>query len=407
MKGIRLQLHSGATNVGAQSGWQVMFWDVQQPKDGLRPVGKAIVSTDADGYLNLDISNVTRLALEEFGFLQVYKLDATDHEDSLVFAGRVEVEDIVAGDDLDYYDSGWERPNDWLPLPHVEPTEQKVVTLFGVHELGSNHLAFLIQGNYHVDWGDGTSENVNSNVSAGHLYNWSDIPANTVTSQGFRQVIVTITPQVGHDLTAIYFDQVHFSAETNRARLLLEIVISAPNLPAGNSIRQSAVLCRALRSITILSSGANSVGISLLGFVSELERAYLNIPNVVNMTDLLSGTNVSYLTLISGQPTNLYRAFRNNTALFEIPAIDCTLVTNLDEFTATTGAIKRSLLYNVRISHSYENNSLSAAAADEIYTNLADLNALSLPGATITMTGNPLTGHTPSIATDKGWTVTV
>jgi hypothetical protein len=55
------------------------------------------------------------------------------------------------------------------------------------------------------------------------------------------------------------------------------------------------------------------------------------------------------------------------------------------------------------VDHSYLNCNLSAAALDEIYTNLPVV-----VGKTIIVTGNyGVAGDNPVIATAKGWTVTV
>jgi hypothetical protein len=45
--------------------------------------------------LTLDLDATTALSIGDNGFLLLYKLDATDHRDSLVFAGRVAVADIA------------------------------------------------------------------------------------------------------------------------------------------------------------------------------------------------------------------------------------------------------------------------------------------------------------------------
>jgi hypothetical protein len=70
-------------------------------------------------------------------------------------------------------------------------------------------------------------------------------------------------------------------------------------------------------------------------------------------------------------------------------------------FVSSAFSIARSLITGVPQDHSYLNCNLSAAALDEIYTNLPVV-----VGKTITVTGNyGVAGDTPAIATGKGWTV--
>jgi len=79
--------------------------------------------------------------------------------------------------------SAWQRPSDWLPLPALTGTEQKFVGLFAIYE-DANFLALSAGGAYTVDWGDGTVENIASGSTSQHEYQWSNVPANTLSSQG-------------------------------------------------------------------------------------------------------------------------------------------------------------------------------------------------------------------------------
>lgn len=93
-KGIIIPLYAGSTPVGAQSNVQVAFFDQPQPKDFSAPTfttGSA--SINSSGLLTVNLSG-TSLNIGQPGFAIVYKLDAGDHENSPVFAGRVTVTDV-------------------------------------------------------------------------------------------------------------------------------------------------------------------------------------------------------------------------------------------------------------------------------------------------------------------------
>jgi len=69
---------------------------------------------------------------------------------------------------------------------------------------------------------------------------------------------------------------------------------------------------------------------------------------------------------------------------------------------ATCNSLARIEAKDFRFTFSVANCKLSAAALDEIYTNLPIV-----VGQTITVTGNyGIAGDDPTIATLKGWTVT-
>jgi len=97
------------------------------------------------------------------------------------------------------------RPADWLTLPDVGTTEQ-FVGLYAIFTQ-QNLLAFRAQGAYTIDWGDGTIENYGSSVVAYHSYTYSSISASTLSSRGYKQVIIKVTPQAGYHLTELNFQR--------------------------------------------------------------------------------------------------------------------------------------------------------------------------------------------------------
>ena len=71
----------------------------------------------------------------------------------------------------------WVRNPSWLALPSVSNTEEKFVGLHAVF-YDSNFLALSATGNYTVDWGDGTVENISSGVQANHQYDFTNSTLN-------------------------------------------------------------------------------------------------------------------------------------------------------------------------------------------------------------------------------------
>ena len=107
----------------------------------------------------------------------------------------------------------WVRPTEWLPLPDNVDGVQKVSILNAVFDTDSEFVAFICQGNYTIDWGDGVTENFATGVKAEHKYNYSDVGLNsdTVATFGYKQCIITITPQSGQNLTVVSFGTYHSS----------------------------------------------------------------------------------------------------------------------------------------------------------------------------------------------------
>lgn len=128
----------------------------------------------------------------------------------------------------------WVRPTEWLALPDNIDGVQKVSILNAVFDTDSEFVALLCRGAYTIDWGDGTVENFADNIKAEHKYTYSDVDLNsdTVATFGYKQCIITITPQSGQNLTNIHLDRFHSSIGSNISYDLttgfLDIRINAP-----------------------------------------------------------------------------------------------------------------------------------------------------------------------------------
>ena len=182
-KGIKLQLHDeNGDPIASLSGITVVWFDTPDPGDWRKVAGNnGAASTDGSGWLKLDLSGVSGLSIDDWGFLVAYKLDGSDYRDSPVFAGRVQVSDVSGGTVIGPLTS-WVRPANWLALPAVTVGSEKFAGLHAVYEAGSNFVALSATGAYTVNWGDGSGNiNVASGVTAERNIAWADAdPASDV-----------------------------------------------------------------------------------------------------------------------------------------------------------------------------------------------------------------------------------
>lgn len=128
----------------------------------------------------------------------------------------------------------WKRPTDWLPLPQVNVGEQKLVGLYAVYNHDSNWISFscTAPSGFTVNWGDGSAlENFATGVIAGHQYSYASAGLGPVTSDGFKQAIVTVTPQAGN-ITILDLSRRHASSGTTQAYATgwLDLRVSGPFL---------------------------------------------------------------------------------------------------------------------------------------------------------------------------------
>ena len=132
--------------------------------------------------------------------------------------------------------SDWVRPADWLSIPEITTGEEVIYILMAVYNVEGNFAAFKFAGNYTVDWGDGNIENVASGVKAQHSYDWDDLDSSTLTSDGFRQALIKVTPQAGNNITLVDLQQKHTNQITWSNSEFIDIVMNAPSLGGTNLI---------------------------------------------------------------------------------------------------------------------------------------------------------------------------
>jgi hypothetical protein len=116
-------------------------------------------------------------------------------------------------------DNPWVRPSDWIDVP--TPTGQTIYLIYGCQSGLTNDAYLRVQGDYNVDWGDGTSSGYTSNETAIHSYNY-DTCGGTDTTIG-RQVLITITPN-GGNITNFNLD------DPNDSKFFQELKINAIHL---------------------------------------------------------------------------------------------------------------------------------------------------------------------------------
>ena len=168
------------------------------------------------------------------------------------------------------------RPSNWRTMPTVSASEQKIVGLFYVKDLGdiNTELVFSVNGAYTVDWGDSTSNNYADGAKASHSYSYASIDNSYIVEPGIKQVIVTITPQAGQNLTTFvatnYYDGITFYLNTN----WLEFIISMPN-SASIQFGSTSYINSSIKSIKILSIKDNT----LLSFRSLTSVEQIDIPS--------------------------------------------------------------------------------------------------------------------------------
>ena len=360
----------------------------------------------------------------------------------------------------------WQRPADWLPMPtNITETDQIFVGLHAVIENSDNYCAFSFTtsaGQYRVDWGDGNVTLHNSGTIAQYQYNYSSVSNSTLSSRGYKQVIVKVTPVSGNLLTCNFQQRFVTTPVQNQpySSGFLECILSMPNASSGGNIIFGGTTIRHAycEKVDIKTIGnATNMGSIFSGCYSLQSVPLFNTINVTNMSNMFSGcislqsvplfntinvTNMIYMfyqcyslqsvplfntanvtnmavmfnscyslqsvpLFNTANVTNMSNMFQSCQSLNFIPAFVTTAVTS--DFTTFTNACNslNRILMSFNRTVALQNCQLSKDALVEIFTNLTNRTATT--SANIDITGNwgasALTSADRLIATNKNYVI--
>ena len=228
-------------------------------------------------------------------------------------------------------DETWVRPSDWLSIPAASNSFHG---LLAVHDNDANYVALIASGDYTVDWGDGSAtENIASGVTAQHEYTYASLNSNTYCSRGYRQAIVTVTPQGGQTFTSINLN-VRPSRWTNAngSTPWLDVEIDGAGL-TGITIGQLTNLNN--RILERVHIGENSVSTmdSLLKNCGSLRMITIfDTSQVTNMQSMFSYCHsLRKVPLFNtANVTTMGAMFYNCYSLRHVPIFDTSKVTSMN-----------------------------------------------------------------------------
>jgi surface protein len=207
-----------------------------------------------------------------------------------------------------YERTPWVRPSDWLTMPTVTETDDKVVMLVAVYPDAPTYEVFRFYSQdintnvgttYQVDWGDGNIETVDHALDAYHTYNYTDLglASAPVTSEGWKQVLITITPTEGSSFRRLDYHRSHpeFINITfpNRVK---EIIISTPYVSGPHwYLGGSRNFFGDCKKATIIKTGAITTAYNTFNSFYSLEEVDFE------------GMDLSAATNISGMFSSCYK----------------------------------------------------------------------------------------------------
>jgi len=230
----------------------------------------------------------------------------------------------------------WVRNPSWLALTAVSDSEQRFRGLVAVFPQ-SSYLALSAAGNYTVDWGDGSSENVNTGVTALKLYDFNDADlANTnapVTLTDAGDLVERTAHGYSNGMEVRFYNIVSTTGLT-AAQTYYVINATTNNFQVTETVGGSAIALTTNGSATLLPYKQAIVvvtpqaGQNLTTFNLNVKHTATNLQTYeTGWLDIeLSGTNLSASGLTIGG-TNVRFAMCERAAIRSIGS--CTNLSNL------------------------------------------------------------------------------
>jgi hypothetical protein len=327
-------------------------------------------------------------------------------------------------------------------MPDVSPTEQKFVGLLAVYDTPENFIALYFEGDYIVDWGDGNTFFMPGGTKAQRSYDWDTIPDDTLTSEGYKQVLVTVTPYPEGDLTVMDLTVRHDSLGCIVSTPWLDIKVSMPQASTGASMiftgeykGQGCGYFNSVERIHIVNCGEMTDVSGLFAYLPSLLSVPLFDTSKVEVFEgMFTGAYAIKVIppLDTSSATNMTRMFGACFSLVTIPYMDTSSVEDMSEmfsgcyslaflpalnvasvgnfnyifgynYSGSTIPLQSAPFVNISSNISYEGCLLGRQAIIDVFNGLAE------GSSTINVSGNygaaDLTPEDIAIAEDKGWTV--
>lgn len=243
----------------------------------------------------------------------------------------------------------WVRPADWLPLPTVTAGEAKFVGLVAVYPGDSNWVVIFHNGGHSwINWGDGSAVQfgINGTLST-HRYTYDSLPSNTTTSEGYRQAIVSLTPQAGQTLSTFQLNQAmaSFGPASNATSLWLDIAMALPSITTLD-ISGTGAPARLLQRFTwvgtspVLATLANVFGNAVSLRVVDVPAAFTGV--ATTMAGMFNGCDAlrTAPALNTATVTSFSQTFLSCRQLTSVPLYDMTAATTTANMFANCPALR-------------------------------------------------------------------
>ena len=237
-----------------------------------------------------------------------------------------------------YSVENWIRPTDWITVPTPATGSEIVSMLVGVYDSVPNFLTIRASSTFSINWGDGSSQIVGSSSYARKEFSFGSYSAETLTSDGFRQALVTVTPQTPETFTSFDLNETHSYQSTSYKPNILEIKMSGPNLTSlvlSNGFASSGI--DRLRNFEFIGTHSITNFASLFSNAEALRKVKIDFGGVNNTSSMFLNclnlreidSDLTKLNLVTTMASMFSGCTSLNTLPTAINASSCTTMASM------------------------------------------------------------------------------
>ena len=233
----------------------------------------------------------------------------------------------------------WERPSDWLTLPDDTSYDDVFIGLVAIEPSGSATLHYNIStttgDDFIIDWGDGFSSSYADNTNASHSYDYDTMDVGTLSSRGYKQAVVVITPSGSGNIDIFRSHRIN-NTLTQGGPSYLDVVYKLPNVPNNASVSffGNQYYNQLIERFRLLEKGPSFTSFSgLFSGWQNLRKLEINVDTSnITRTDSMFNQCTSLQTIPYFDTSNvtlMNNMFYSCTSLIYIPELNTSKVTTM------------------------------------------------------------------------------